>query len=60
MNQWITSAINFHDMLHRFWAGRVTRIAFLEANLIQQLMEMREDILFEVFLDLQKVYDALV
>ena len=33
--------------------------AALKAKLIQQLMAMREAVLFEVFLDLQKSYDAL-
>ena len=33
--------------------------ATLEANLIQQLMDMREAFLFEILLDTQKAYDAL-
>ena len=33
--------------------------AALEAKLLQQLMAMREAVLFEVFLDLRKAYDAL-
>ena len=31
----------------------------LETKLLQQLMAMREAILYELFLDLQKAYDAL-
>ena len=34
-------------------------IAALKANLIQQLTAMREAVLFKIFLDLQKAYDAL-
>ena len=46
-------------MLHGFRAGRGTGTADLEANMIQELVAMREAVLFEVFLDLQKAYDAL-
>ena len=35
--------------------GRAT----LKAKLLQHLMAMRELVLFELFLDLQKAYDAL-
>ena len=37
-----------------------TRTAALEAKIFQQNMAMREAVLFEVFLDLQKAYNALV
>ena len=33
--------------------------AALEAKLLQQLTSMRGEVLFEVFLDLQKAYGAL-
>ena len=46
-------------MLHRFRAGRGTGTAALEASLLQQLTAMREAVLFEVFLDLQKAYDTM-
>ena len=39
--------------------GRGTGTAALEANMLQHLTAMREAVLFEVFLDLQKSYDAL-
>ena len=45
--------------LHGFWAGRGTGTATLEAKLIQQLASMREEVLYVIFLDLQKAYDAL-
>ena len=53
------AAITYHDALHGFWAGRGTGTAALEDNLPQQLMAMREAVLFEVFLDLDKDYDNL-
>ena len=46
-------------MLHGFWAGRGTGNAALKVKLLQHLTAMGEAILFEVFLDLQKAYDAL-
>ena len=55
----IGAAVNFHNTLHKFRAGRGIGTALLEINMIQQMTTMREDILYEVFLDLQKSYDAL-
>ena len=55
----LTTSITYHDFLHGFWAGRGTGTATLEANLLQQLTAMREEVLYVIFLDLQKVYDAL-
>ena len=39
--------------------GRGTRTASLEENLIQQIMVMRKEVLYEIFLDIHKAYDAL-
>ena len=55
----ITTAITYHDALHGFRAGRVTGTATLEAKLLQQLAAMREEVLYMIFLDLTKAYDAL-
>ena len=51
--------VNFHDMLHGFRSGIGTGTASTEVNLLQNLVEMREEVLYEVFLDLKKSYDAL-
>ena len=59
LNRRFTSSITFHDVLHGFWAGRGTGTATLEAKLIQQLSAMREEVLYVIFLDLTKAYDAL-
>ena len=59
LNRRLTSSITFHDVLHGFRAGRGTGIATLEAKLLQQLAAMREEVLYVIFLDLTKVYDAL-
>ena len=59
LNPRLTSSINFHDVLHGFRAGRGTGTATLEAKLIQQLAAMREEVIYVIFLDLTKAYDAL-
>ena len=55
----LTTGIQLHDVLHRFWEGRGTGMATLEAKLLQQLAAMREEVLYVIFLDLTKAYDAL-
>ena len=55
----ISSSIQFHDALHGFCAGRGTGTATLEANLLQQLIDMRDTVLHSICLNLRKAYDAL-
>ena len=55
----ITASITFYKFLHIFRAGRGKGTATLEAKLIQQLASMREEVLYVIFLDLHKAYDAL-
>ena len=59
LNLRLTSSITFHNFLHRFWAGRGTGTANLEVKLLHQLAALREEVLYVIFLDLHKVYDAL-
>ena len=59
LNRRFTSSITFHDVFHVFRAGRGTGTATLEAKLIQQLAATREEVLYVIFLDLTKAYDAL-
>ena len=59
LNRRLASSITFHDVLHGFRAGRGTGTATLEAKLLQQLAAMREEVLYVIFLDLTKAYDAL-
>ena len=59
INHRIVAAITYHDIIHGFWEGRGTRTASLEANMIHQLMEKMEEVLYKVFLDPRKAYDAL-
>ena len=55
----LTAGINLHDALHGFREGRGTGTATLEDKLLQQLAAMREEVLYMIFLDLTKAYDAL-
>ena len=57
LNIGITASITFHDFLHRFRAGHGTGTATLEAKLLQQLAVLREEVLYMIFLDVQKAYD---
>ena len=59
LNRCFTSSITYHDVLHGFRAGRGTGTPTLEAKLIQQLVAMREEVLYVILLDLTKSYDAL-
>ena len=59
LNCRLISFITFHDVLHGFREGRGTGTATLEAKLLQQLTAMRKEVLYVIFLDLTKEYDAL-
>ena len=52
-------AVHFHDVLHDSRAGRATGTASLKSKLLKKLTKMREKVLYKVFLDLQKAYEAL-
>ena len=54
-----TDSITYHNVLHGFWASSGTDTATLEAKLLQQLAALREEVLYVIFLDLHKAYDAL-
>ena len=54
-----TASITYHNFLHGFRSGRGTGTATLESKLLQQLSAMREEVLYVIFLDLHKAYDAL-
>ena len=53
------TTIKLHDVLHGFREGCGTGTSTLEAKLLQQLAAMREEVLYVIFLDLTKEYDAL-
>ena len=55
----LTTGIKLHDALHGFQEGCGTGTATLEAKLLQKIAAMREEVLYVIFLDLTKAYDAL-
>ena len=59
LNRWLMAAISFHDTLHVFRAGRGKGTAALDANIFQQITDMRKEFLSKVFLDLWKAYASL-
>ena len=59
INHQIGETITYHDFLHGLRSGRVTGTVSLKSKLLEQLTEMGEEVLYEVFLELRKAYDAL-
>ena len=59
LNRRLTASITYHDFLHRFWAGRDTGTATLKVKLLHQLVALREEVLYVIFLDLHKAYESL-
>ena len=59
LNCRLKASITFHKFFHGFWEGCVTGTATLEAKLVQKLVDLREEVIYVIFLDLHKVYDAL-
>ena len=58
LNIRLTVSINHHNFLHGFWVGRVKGTATLEAKLLQKLAYLREEVLYVIFMYLQKLYEA--
>ena len=59
LNRHLTSSITYHDFLHGSQEYCDTGNGTLEGKPLQQLAAMREDVLYVIFLDLHKAYDAL-
>ena len=59
LNRWLTASIPYQKFLHGFWSGRSTGTATLEEKLLYQLAALMEEVLYGIFLDLHKAYDAL-
>ena len=51
--------ISFYDCLHGFLKGRGTGTATIEAKLAQQLASIKQEALYQTFIDLKKAYDAM-
>ena len=59
INRRFTASITYHNFFHGFRAGRGTGTATLNAKLLQQLVDLREEVLYVILLELHKAYDAL-
>ena len=59
INHRLKLVIVYHDTLRVFRSGRVTGTASFKAKLLQQLAAIREEFLYEIFIDLHKSYNAL-
>ena len=59
LNHCFTLANRSHEVLHGFRAVHRTGTATLEAKLLQHLTDIREAVLYDIFLNLNKVYADL-
>ena len=59
LNRRFTASITYHNYLHGLWASRGTVTATLKVKLIQHVAALREAVLHEIFLDLQKAHNVL-
>ena len=59
INWQIGVEVQFNNIIHGFQAGQGTCTNSLKDKLIQHLTAMREEVLYEVLLDLWKAYDSL-
>ena len=57
LNHCMMAAIQYHDTLNKLFTRIGKGYASLEDKLIQQLMAMREELIYEIFLDIHKAYD---
>ena len=59
LNFYLGMAITFHKIFHGFLSGIGTGNASLKSNMIQQVVAMREEVFYNIFLDLHKSYNIL-
>ena len=59
LNCRLAATIQIKYTLHGFCMGTCIGTASLKAKLLQQIKNMREEVLYEIFLDLHKTYDTL-
>ena len=59
LNLCLMAMIHFYDSLHGFGTSIGTETASLEANMLQHIMALREEVLYEILLDIHKSYESL-
>ena len=55
----IRTEVKFRDIIYEFWEGRGMGNSSHESKMLQNITEMREEVIYKVFLDLRKAYGAL-
>ena len=55
----LAESIELYDVLHMFRVWRGTFTATLEAKILQEIMGMRKEVLYEIFIGLHKANDSL-
>ena len=59
LNLRLTASIAYHKFLHVFRSGHGTGTATFKDKPLQQLAALREEVLYVIFLELHKAYEAL-
>ena len=59
LNCQFTTSTTYHNSLHGFQADRGLGTVNLEVKLIQKVTAMRKEVLYVIFMDMHKAYDAL-
>ena len=54
LNLFFITSTTYHDSIHGFWVGCSTGTDNLKVKLLQQVTDMREEVLHAIFLDLHK------
>ena len=52
-------SIKFHNVLHRFKAWRGTETDTPESKLLHNIVGMQKEVLYDIFVDTHKYYDAM-
>ena len=55
----LAESIELYDFLHMFRVWRGTFTATLEAKILQEIMGMRKEVLYEIFIVLHKANDSI-
>ena len=55
----LVESIDFHDIMHRFRFWRGIGTATLEAKILQKIAGIRQEVLYDIFVDIHMAYDDL-
>ena len=59
LNRRLRADSTLHVVLHRFRSGCSTGITYLDYNLLQNLMDTKEEVIYTILLDQYKAHHAL-